>query len=387
MSTHEAKALLQQEILIAYIQTAKTRYPYRLAIYSSTGSGKSKASIECALWYQQHKASLCNDGILIICHSETSRDEQWPEEVAKWDTDKRLPRLTTICYQSLHTLKGKHYSMIIADEAHKFTPNHESFFTDNRFESLILLTATMPRDRHKRVLLHRQVGKNVFRLKVDAAIDKGITNDYRINLFLLDFDETLPYIPISTNGTTVIMTERQAYTYHCNQIRNAIGQPSRSKFATIALMRFMAMTKSKEDLTRYMMARMREKNRRFLVFANSIVQCNRLSPYVMHSEVDDRHYRAFKEGRISELVTIRQIQEGANIPALDKAICIQLDRNPLNIIQKTGRLLRNEKEVISDINIPIFEKTIDDDIARKALAHFDPNKIVRYRLDKNKYWI
>jgi superfamily II DNA or RNA helicase len=395
-TTHAAKNLLQEQIKDSFIHTALSPHPFRIAIYSSTGSGKSKAAIECGRWYYDEREQ---GEMIIATYTETDRDHKWQEELNEWATGHALYNATRVCYASLGKIRDKHFVVAIMDEAHKMTKHAYHFFRNNTFGCLIILTATRPRSGPKRKLIDSLVGTNMFHLKVDEGVDRGITNDYRIHKWMIDLDDTTPYVMLDWKPLE-LFTEQQAYKQWILRIHNAKhpGQNKNGqdipvnwkwvKVLYILLMEWLANTKTKMDITRYLIEKLRANKRRFVVFCHNKAQCNVLGPYRLYSGTSKEHFHMFLQGEIDEIMTIRQIQEGANMKGVGYGVVMQLDTNPLNMIQKNGRFLRMDADLISHVSVPVLRGTFDESWALKAMKGFDKKKIITHtELKKQDYWL
>jgi superfamily II DNA or RNA helicase len=346
-----------------------------------TGIGKSKTAIDCAMWHEDN-VQACDT--LIVCHSEGSRDTTWPQQLQEWAGDHAIAQAERVCYPMLPKIKDRRLRVIL-DEAHKLTPRHWQFFKDNQIVSLILLTATQPRDEEKRRMLRELVGGNRFDKTADEAIDDGILNDYNIYQYIVQLDNREKYCEVKPG---VLETELEAYIRLCAR-KNYFERENNYQMAKqtwLDIMRFLGTTKTKTKVAEYIIRKLREKNRRFIVFCKSQEQAEALSPYPYHSGMSDINFQRMLRMEINELASVDQIQEGANIPELDRAVNIQLNSDPLPIIQRTGRLLRREVGSTSTMFLITMDKTFDVKWTLKALSKTPKHKINSQVLDRQLYW-
>lgn len=390
MANAEAKALLQEQVLEAFKQTTFSNHPYRMALFTGTGSGKTKAAIDCAKWFMD---TIRNGPVLFGCHSTVSRDIDTPKQLMEWAQGHSLfNKSVRFCYDSFHHIKDSHFAVGIFDEFHYITAKSFGVFKRNKFDAIILLTATEPRSPAKKRMIRELTGSNRFELSVDEGVNRGITNDYRINIFYLEMDDKIQYCQSPNPKDRDLYTEEGCYYRYCKWIGDAKSFKESGRILPMryaALQRWMANTRTKMAFTRYSMEIMRKRNRRMVVFAQSKEQCHRLSAHVMHSGTTDAEYQRFLRKEINELVCIDQIREGANIDDLERALIMGVNSDPLPMIQRNGRLLRLDATQQSELIIPIFHGTFDDIWVTKALKKFARHKIIKHNISMktiDKYW-
>jgi superfamily II DNA or RNA helicase len=322
--------------------------------------------------------------VLIVCHNTAARDTTWPKQILEWEDRKQAIPWQLVCYNSLYKIKGRKL-VVILDEAHKLTAKQWPFFLNNEILSVIILTATPPRDYEKMQMIMRLAGRNSFEYPADQGIEEGVLNDYRIYQYNVQLDNTEKYL---TSGKGQLMTEWEQYVDLCATRAMYERHQNYKMYEAMGgqIMRYLGTTKTKMLAAQYVMDRLKKNNRRFIVFCASIEQANEISPYVYHSETDDTYFKLFCGGEIDHLACVDQIQEGANIPNLTHAISIQVDSNPGNLIQQIGRLLRMPVGTTSVMFLITADRTFDTKWTLKALAKTPKEKIKTEVLKRELYW-
>lgn len=343
---------------------ALKKYKSLLVLYP-TGFGKAKAALDAVKNIPAKRA-------LIIVHSENARDITWPIEINKWAPTLTGMNLYICCYQSLKTLgEDHHYDWIIADEAHYITPNYMSFFINNNFDNIILMTGTLPEDQIKRSILKNLSQGNKIEIKLDEATNAGILNDYTLSVWYVEMT------PL----------EKSAYLTHCAAVQRAFLTRN-DNFINMKLgerMRFIYNLNTKVKAGIYLRDQIRATGKKNIIFCGSIETADQLSPYRYHSKVTDTDYRRFLNNEIKELASIKQIQEGSNIDNLESALVVQLNSKQLNLLQKLGRLMRLEVGKIARMHVLIVKDTMDENWLHKATKSIDPAKIKHYKLDRELF--
>lgn len=380
----EAQAQAQAEVTTEILRTDITPR-YALMVNYATGSGKGKAAIDAAIaLYDQ---GICHGPIFIGCFTKKSRDSVWVKQFEQWGNG--IAHWGATCYASMSRdicKQHKHYGLVILDEAQHLTPNSYEFFEHNTWDAILILTATVPRDKQKRILINRLTGGRKLILDVEDAIGAKVLNDFRVQIILLDFDTTEKR-KLFQNANT-LYTEEEGYLKYCSLLTHAkqSGNRERIKFAAINRMRYMGNLKTKTLAAMYIQERFREKELRFVTFANSKAQADSLGPYVYHSSTTDLYYKKFLANEINELISINQIRESENFENLGRGLAIQMNCNYNAAKQQIGRLLRLEVGEISEFWILCIKGTADYDWITKALSTTESTKISMYTLPREVYW-
>jgi superfamily II DNA or RNA helicase len=142
-------------------------------------------------------------------------------------------------------------------------------------------------------------------------------------------------------------------------------------------MRMKAMMEypSKEIYTKKLMESI---NNKCIVFANTQAQADKLCDYSYHSGNKDSEDNLilFKEGKITKLSTVLQLNEGVNIPNLRQGIIMHAYGNERKAAQRIGRLLRLNPDEKAIVHILCYMNTIDEKWVKEALENFDQSKIM-----------
>lgn len=374
-----AQALITEEFLRT---DALPRH--KVMVEYATGTGKAKGAIEAAIAY-------CNmfpqSRLFIGVYTESARDNVWVNQIKLWGRNHDVFKNANIeCYASMGNIKGEHFGIVILDEAHHLTDRSFVFFENNTFEAILILTATEPRDKHKQLLIYKLTGGRKLIITTDQAVNAGILNDFEIYIIQLEMDDTKGYKLFKNSNT--LYTEKTGYLKKCRLVEDAkfSGDPVRAKFANINRQRYLGDLETKTLATLYLQEQFRQRNQRFVTFANSKKQANVLGKYVYHSDTDDKHYKAFLHNQIDELVSIKQLKESENFDNLGRGVHVQVNSNPGDMLQITGRLLRLPVGQISKLYVLCMMGTMDEKWVNLALSKTNTSKIFTFDLKKELYW-
>jgi superfamily II DNA or RNA helicase len=140
-------------------------------------------------------------------------------------------------------------------------------------------------------------------------------------------------------------------------------------------MKAMMEYPSKEIYTKKLMESISTK---CIVFANTQAQADRLCKHSYHSgNVDSEdNLRLFKDGEITKLSSVMQLNEGVNIPNLKQGIIMHAYGNERKAAQRIGRLLRLNPDDKAIVHILCYMDTVDEKWVTEALEGFDQTKII-----------
>ena len=357
-------------------------------IAMATGSGKSRVAVELAKYY----INSVDKSLSLIVPTEKLRDENWKEEYSKWNADYLWTPTIRLCYASASKIQNKDFELAILDEGHNITELSSEFFSNNKVERKVLLTATPPSDPVKKEI-HKSLGINlVYELTLDQAVRLGFVAPYKITVVSVALDNTTKNIPGGTKLKPFMTTESAAYAYHCKAIQQAMFDktPSgrkRHQFAILRRMQFIYKIPSKTEVIKFLLEKVIPQDDRSLIFCGSIEQAEAVCPNRYHSKSGDKAYNAFKAEEINRLSCVKAINEGHNFPGVDSGIVGQLNSKEKDLVQRIGRLIRYRPGHEAHLYIVVSESTQDEKWLENAVENLDQSKIeyVRFINFKNKY--
>lgn len=367
------------------------------AIFAATGTGKSKIAID----YSHKLVSRVNTAkILLSVPTEKLRDETWHDEFVKWGMGNIWNfNVEKTCYASLHKYEGQVFDFVILDEGHNITELNSTFFEKNTVRSIMLLTATKPRDLIKRDILRELNISPVYELSLDESVKLGLIAPYDITVVTMHLDSTDKYIRAGRKDKPFMTTEKANYGYLSARLS---AMPNRMGF--IDRMRFIYNLRSKTQAAKWLLENVIPKDSRTLIFCGSKAQANEVCEHRFYSRPTppkklkenatpakiakyereyqeyqvalkeyqgDESYDLFMKMLIPRMSCVNALNEGQNIPDLDIGFVVQLNSNELHLIQRIGRLLRYRPNHIGKIIILCVIDSIDKEWVKKATANLD----------------
>lgn len=342
----------------------------------ATGSGKSKIPI----MYAKKKKNKVKT-IALIVPTERLRDEGWHDEFVKWGVDEMWTRVVRLCYASASKVKDQKFDLVILDECHNITELSSVFFIDNECRDVIALTATEPSDPIKQYLLLRIGLEVTYKLTLDEAVKMGFVAPYRITIGYTQLDNVNKTVKAGSKENPFYQTEYANYIWINNQmaIMDFEGKASSARYKTFALKRMRAIynLESKTNIAKMALSQLDQEDR-VLIFCGSVEQAEKISEYTYHSK-DKKNSKVnldkFIKKEINELSCVKRLNEGENLPDLDKAIIVQLNSQEKDLVQRIGRLIRYRPGHIAHILILVAKNTQDEVWLASALENIDKSII------------
>lgn len=342
----------------------------------ATGSGKSKIPI----MYAKKKKNKVKT-IALIVPTERLRDEGWHEEFKKWDAEDMWINVTRLCYASASKIKGESFDLVILDECHNITELNSEFFRDNNCRDIIGLTATIPKDFEKFYLLQTIGLTAVYKVTLDQAVKMGFVSPYRITVGYVQLDNKNKIIKAGSKEKPFYQTEYANYIYLHNQISRmefeGNTQSTRYKAFVLKRMRAIYNLESKANIARMALGQL-DSDDRVLIFCGTVEQAEKISEYTYHSKDKKKskeNLKKFINKEINEISCVKRLNEGENLPDLDKAIIVQLNSQEKDLVQRIGRLIRYRPGHKAHILILVAKNTQDEVWLASALENIDKSII------------
>lgn len=353
---------IQQEALDKAIPLRKAG----LAV--SMGVGKTLIGLRYLDYFYQQGGRR-----FLVVAPKLSIIQSWKDDAEKFELIHLLKEIEFTTYLSLNK-KQDRYSVVVLDECHSLLGSHLGWLSGHRGR-ILGLTGTPPRySQSEKGQLVEQFCPIVYKYITDDAVSDKILNDYRIKVHLIPLSKNND-LPVKTKtGGTFFTSEVKNYEYWTKRLAGAQTKKE-EQVASVMRMRAMMDFRSKEVYAQNLLAEITDK---CIVFANTQDQADRLCAYSYHSSnVDaEKFLDWFKKGRIIQLSSVLQLNEGVTIPGLKEGIILHAYGNERKSNQRIGRLLRLNPEDTATIHILCYADTVDQNRwLPAAIADLDPEKI------------
>ena len=190
-------------------------------------------------------------------------------------------------------------------------------------------------------------------------------------------------LPVKMKNGVFYTSEKKSYDYWTKRIMEAQSK-KQEQIASVMRMRVMMDFRTKEKYTKELLLEIEDK---CIVFCNTQDQADRICIHSYHSNNDDSedNLQQFKDGDISELSCVMQLNEGINIPNLRAGIIMHAYGNERKSNQRIGRLLRLNPEDTAIVHILCYQNTVDERWVNEALKDLDPKKIKYHDINNPTY--
>jgi len=342
-----------------------TENKIRCSVVLGTGVGKTLVGLN-----HMNKNSTGLMRILVVAPKK-SIFQSWKDDALKFSMDHLLQRITFTTYLSLNKHNPNDYELVYLDEAHSLLDSHRDFL-ENYKGKVLGLTGTPPKYRNsEKGRLVAEFCPVVFSFGADDAIENKILNDYKIYVHMLNLGTRNDYT-VESKGKKFLTSEEKNYAYWGARLDTG-GGPEH----ILRVMRMKAMMEysSKEKYAKILFNSIESK---CILFANTQVQADRLCTHSYHSNnsKSEENLQMFKEGTITKLSTVMQLNEGVNIPNLKQGVIMHAYGNERKASQRIGRLLRLNPDDKAIVHILCYVGTVDEKWVTEALEGFDQSKIV-----------
>jgi superfamily II DNA or RNA helicase len=337
----------------------------KCSVVLGTGVGKTLVGL---LHIEKNTSELHN---VLVVAPKKSIFQSWSDDAVKFGKQDLLKRITFSTYIGLPKRDPNEYDYIYLDECHSLLDSHRVFL-DVYKGGILGLTGTPPKHKSsEKGIMVSQFCPVVYTFKADDAIDNGIINDYQIIVHELKLNECKNY-QVQMKTKSFITSEKQNYSYWGSRIDMGQGPPQ-----MLRVMRMKAMMEypTKEKYTKKLMESI---NTKCIVFANTQEQADRLCRFSYHSgnKNSEENLISFKEGKITKLSCVLQLNEGINIPELRQGIIMHAYGNERKASQRIGRLLRLNPQDKAIVHVLCYKGTVDEKWVKDALEGFDQSKIL-----------
>ena len=350
----------------------------RCGLGISMGVGKTLIGLRYIDYYQQ--ANLKKLRVLIVA-PKVSIFDSWDSDAVKFGISLDNAEYTT--YLSLHKKNPGHYDIVVLDECHSLLISHTVFLA--QFTGRILgLTGTPPRHHQseKGKMVH-QFCPILYKYITDDAVSDDILNDYRIIVHTMPISN-INSLPVNMkDGKQFYTSERKSYDYWTKRIATSQSK-KQEQISSVMRMRVLMDFRTKETYVKKLLGDIEDK---CIVFCNTQDQADRICKNSYHSNNPDseQNLQDFKNGDLSELSCVLQLNEGINIPELRAGIIMHAYGNERKSSQRIGRLLRLNPTETAYVHILCYKDTVDERWVAEALRDLDPRKIKYFDVNISSY--
>jgi superfamily II DNA or RNA helicase len=275
------------------------------------------------------------------------------------------------CYQTAYKWKNKSFGLVIADEIHDaLSPAYSLFFKNNKFESIIGLSATVSTGITYKTKtgeftkgdLLKEIAPICYTYGLDVGIKEGTSRTLDVYIIKHKLDDKNKTVQAGSKRKRFFQTEKQAYDYWDKEHKKAWfidDDETRNLKIRITSHRRSTILYSLESKVLETKKLIKKLHSRTILFGNSLDALLRVTPNVVSSrnkdDVNDMIRYQFESGKIDLIASFKKLKQGANLPNIDNCIIMSYYSTDKDFIQRVGRLRQNNK--IGNIFIFLTENT------------------------------
>lgn len=372
---------MRDEIQAKAVNLAKTD---NVLLLFSVRLGKTKTALDISKEFGNNNLIVTSE-VLII---DTIR-----KEIDEWGYNQA--DYTIICYDSLHKHCNTTWDTIILDECEHITEKNYEYLATMSCKRWVGLCAKMSIDKRK--LLRQLFPFTQYRVTYNEAIKKGILSEpafYILNVYLdnvqrdyifqrslkkyaknpvitCDFKDRFKSYKLQ-NNLDIRCTASEYYIlldedieYKKKTYFSTKNEALKNAWLQAGNKRKKWLADYKEKCAEQIIQDMRNRGVRFMVFSNSISQCERLGrgDGITHSlNSNDAAIDKFNDNSVDELYVVDRGKEGITIKGIEEGLIIQCSGSETANYQRAGRLGIAEKPVIYVLQV---KGTRDEDYVNK----------------------
>lgn len=371
-----------------------------LSLNLPTGMGKSKIAVDII---KRHTVHTQNKNVLIVVPKNVLK-ANWADELEKWECPKEVTIYFTT-YVSYPKYADIYWDMIVLDEGHHFTENCADCTTQFRYDRVLVLSATIPKEIKWRLKGTFQ-GMYEYSVTAREAIDNEILPDPKVLLIPMMLDNTHINQTLikrkSKGGQPIVLSfneRRFQFNYPNKQVHirctaqqyyammsNDIEWQKQAYMQTQAAFRKNQWLHSCKERLDWLAIQKEEyvlellemlKHHRTLTFCTSIEQTKKFGSNAINSENKKQSLQNladFNEGKILHITSCAMLNEGMNLVNCQVGIYANIGSSKIVEMQRLGRLLRHKNPLTI---IPFFVGTREEEIVTEMLKNYNPSLVKR----------
>ena len=346
----------------------------RAIIEMPTATGKTVIALEILKRDEYRKGLIVANTLHLV--------DQWIKEL-NTNNIKQFFNVTT--YQSAYKYKNLDFDILVCDEGHHLVAfQFINLLQNNKFKDILILTAELPRDDERHLLLKDFGITTITNKSYETGIKEKLISDFQIINISVQLTE---------NEKIQIEKIEKFINLHFKIFNYDLGEIKRQITRNFIAKELMLCFQKRKNILNNAVNKIQKveeviKNEKwnkviiyceYIDFANWIYDNlkNKIKCCIYHSEIKDKEkvLQDFKDNIYQAIVSVKCLDEGMNIPDLDLAIIVSASSQERQTIQRIGRILRYKDNKIAKIYNLYIEDSKEEVWLKKRLKSFDNNKI------------
>lgn len=190
------------------------------------------------------------------------------------------------------------------------------------------------------------------------------------------------YMKMKDTEILISCTQQEKYDYYTESINYFTSQYRenpmpyiKNKFLQLGTQRKRYLASIKTDVARKVIERIKDK--KYICFTGSVPQAKELggeNTVYSANKNNNQTVEDFNEGLIKSIYAVNMLKEGVNLSNIEASLVIQLSSKELDIVQRTGRILR--AKVQPEQYIIYFKDTQDEKYLENVINLFDTEELL-----------
>tara|TARA_R110001592_G_scaffold5517_4_gene30404 strand:+ start:9903 stop:11126 length:1224 start_codon:yes stop_codon:yes gene_type:complete len=334
----------------------------------ATGTGKTRCGVLAAAYIA--KLTNMEARILILTPTETIRDRSWKDEFYKWGYKDVFEQcVKCVCIQTAYKWIGHTFNLVIADEVHNYmSPEYFNFFSNNKYEKILGLTAYIDKIRLR---LLSSIAPVIERVSTTDAQQLGLISPFKIynvpveltpselheyNKADKTFNRLFPYFNRDLNIMYRCMN-KASYTHFLTYEKGEVLDDNNASYPFICnaamAKRKNILYNSESKLTVVKQLSNMNLERKAIIFSQTIDFADKVTSSLkncvsFHSKISKKkrteNLNLLKSGKsITRISAAKALNEGMDIPDISMAIIASGTSKTKDMIQRIGRAVRWEE--------------------------------------------
>jgi superfamily II DNA or RNA helicase len=337
------------------------KHNYKGTSIAATGLGKTRIGLLAIA--ATLRLSGKQSRALVIVPTENLRDNEWLDEVAKWNMSDVLDQIEFVCIQTAYKFDSQEWDIVVIDEVHTtLSLEYRNFYKNNTWKKLYCFTATIPENEEYKEFLDK-IAPIVHTTDLRKATRLGLVADHIVYNLGVSFSpiEALQYNRVEKTYKQAEEELGGKFVAFANATRWLNSRDrDKAKWANIF---YGAMQKRKQlcynasnkiKISQQILAKY--PKRKALVFSESIAFADSLQIALdsecvtFHSKLGVKVKRQALEdfsddnSKVRVISSVKALNAGFNVPDCSLGICAAGSSKALDNIQRKGRTLRKTKD-------------------------------------------
>lgn len=350
--------------------------PRRAVIQLPTAFGKTVIAIEILKKY--------NYNTVLVVTNTVQLKTQWIKELRNNEINF-ISNTEVVTIQSIYEKMYQNYDIIVIDEGHHVcSEKWLNLLKNNNFKSILILTAELPREDDRHLLLKQFGIRTISHKSYETGIKEKLISDFQIfNIGVqLTNEERLNLEKINSFIDRNFVT----FTYNFLKVKTKSTTDYIASELLLAFQRRKEILNNAENkLDKVEEIIKSSKWTKGIIYCEYIDFADRLFNLlkdkikccIYHSKIKDKEkiLQDFKENKYDFIISVKCLDEGMNIPDLDFEIIVSSSSQKRQTIQRIGRGLRYKENKIATIYNLYVENSKEEQWLKERLESFDKDKI------------